>query len=220
MDSLGGRASGSYVGMTVTGGPAPTGLPLVPVRVGDDGVLRGLPTRLDWYRYCNLQGSPGLQPDYAGDDSFRYHRHPELLERAREAGLWWTERIGEVVMAADFLHVGDGAPVRWRSDGAVDTGVMQAIVLRVRPEDYPASVRQEFVRDGFLAALSHCTHLCCIAGYRESSEAAEAWGAAGDQVFCVCHGASYDPTKVARYALPPYDGSGPRPRDEARPVEH
>lgn len=49
------RSNGSnfkYAGIRRSGGPAPVGLPIIPVVVNDD-VIEGLPDYVDWYTYCD-----------------------------------------------------------------------------------------------------------------------------------------------------------------------
>lgn len=197
-----------YYGARVVGGPAPKGLPLVPVRRRDDGVLEGVPDQMHAYRYCQLEGAPGLRDDYAGDNVLRYYETPGWLEAAEDDAtpLWYRDRIGEPVHAADFPGVGAGAAVRWRSDGQFDRMVIRMSVIRVEPDAYPAAVRDRFVPDGFVGMLAHCTHFCCVAGWQNSdairdypvSDGRDAW----ETVFCVCHGAAFDPYDVRIYRTP------------------
>ena len=49
------RSNGSnfkYVGIRRTGGPAPVGLPLIPIVMNGD-MIEGLPDYVDWYTYCD-----------------------------------------------------------------------------------------------------------------------------------------------------------------------
>ncbi len=85
-----------YVGIRNTDGPAPRGLPIVPLRVTDSGHLEGrwpdpeTITKRDgtevtvaredvggitydtrWFQYCGVQSLPGIAPDAEADNSFR-----------------------------------------------------------------------------------------------------------------------------------------------------
>jgi Rieske Fe-S protein len=90
-----GGGSTRYVGIQNTQGPAPRGLPLVPVEINDDGVLEGrwpsvetVETRdgteykvareqlggieysSKWFQYCGVQSFAGTQPDADADNRF------------------------------------------------------------------------------------------------------------------------------------------------------
>lgn len=201
-----------YVGAELRGGPGYNGLPLVPVRVRDDGVLEGVPEPrlMAAYRYCGMQGAPGLQAGYDGDDVLRYDELEGYLELADDRGidLWYRGKIGEPVHASDFPELLAGAPARWRSEGQTGQNVVRLLVLHVHESTYPRSVQDRFAPDGFVGLTAACTHLCCTAGYRRSEVARErgAW----DHVFCDCHFAHWDPLAVRRYRMPasgrPSDG--------------
>ena len=45
-------ATFNYAGIRRAGGPAPVGLPIIPIQLNGD-VLEGLPDYLDWYTYCD-----------------------------------------------------------------------------------------------------------------------------------------------------------------------
>ena len=91
-----GGGSVEYVGIQNTDGPAPRGLPIIPIDITDDGVLTGrwpevkTETRRDgtevkvaresvggltydskWFQYCGVQSLPGAQPDADADNTFR-----------------------------------------------------------------------------------------------------------------------------------------------------
>lgn len=212
----GGQVAGGrpYFGLAAVWGPVPRGLPLVPVRIGGDGNLVGLTTHLDTYRYCNLGGAPGLDEGFTQDNTFVYDRNPDLVASLGEsAETWWRSNLGRKVHGDDFPHMGAGAPVKWRSQGQEDQNVIRGVVIRVRPEDYPGQVRREFVVHGYLCALTHCTHFCCIAGYRESETALEQ-GVFDSSVFCECHSGVFDVRDVRVYHTP---ASG-RPSEDGVPV--
>ncbi|WP_340100989.1 ubiquinol-cytochrome c reductase iron-sulfur subunit [Salinibaculum salinum] len=91
-----GGGSVEYVGIRNTDGPAPRGLPIVPLRTTDDGTLEGVwpevetKTRRDgtevkvaeteiggfpysskWFQYCGVQTLPGAQPGADADNTLR-----------------------------------------------------------------------------------------------------------------------------------------------------
>lgn len=201
-----------YLGATVQAGPAPQGVPLVPLAADGEGRLRGNPDPpevgravLDWYRYCGHDASPVLRPEYAGDETLRYSVPKDKLPaieayaaegRRADAG-WFLPHAGAPARVADFRAVGFGAPVAWR-------GEVTATVLKVDPAslEVPAALRE--VVDGFLvptpdgAALmaysNFCKHLCCAPGWHETRLAASF--EAEDKLYCSCHHSVYDPLRV------------------------
>jgi Rieske Fe-S protein len=142
-----GGGSVTYVGIQNTAGPAPRGLPLVPIRITDDGHLAGrwpdveTITRRDgtevklartelggltydtrWFQFCGVQSYKGAQPDADADNLFK-----------TKGGYEWTkdlERGAPVPVDAfsDYEEWGNGIGqdglgkplnVKWRtvSDG-------------------------------------------------------------------------------------------------------
>ncbi len=193
-----------YVGAKKMAGPAPRGLPLLPVTVGDDGVVRGRPSLLGepilgWYRYCGHGEAPGLQEGYEGDEVLRYFVPASQL--AGGADPWFRDRLGEPVRFRD-LEPGRAAAARWRSEGAEGKDVVTVLLMRVRGGEVALEGVDRRVADalglaqGLVAMVSFCTHFCCVPGYRNPS--AGAGGSEGD-VFCSCHGSVYDPYTLARY---------------------
>ena len=55
MNSNRNRSNGAtfnYAGIKVSGGPAPVGLPIIPVQMNGDNI-EGITDYLDWYTYCD-----------------------------------------------------------------------------------------------------------------------------------------------------------------------
>ena len=49
------RSNGSeftYVGIKCSGGPAPVGMPLIPIKMNGD-IIEGVPDYIDWLTYCD-----------------------------------------------------------------------------------------------------------------------------------------------------------------------
>jgi hypothetical protein len=42
-----------YAGIARAGGPAPVGLPIIPINVNSEGIIEGQTTYLDWLTYCD-----------------------------------------------------------------------------------------------------------------------------------------------------------------------
>lgn len=203
-----------YFGAHRVGGPAPVGVPYVPITV-EDGVFvakTSLPRLagreldpLAWHAYCGLQRAPGVKPGYAGDNVLCCSA-PE--EKLRVLTPWYKGLVGQPLRPEHFPDAGFGAPFAWRSQGETDPFVLRGVLVRVdasevrhvRDVRLPAKplrddefdfVRREVFWGDYVAVNAACTHFCCTAGYRESRAIAEprnGW----DNLFCLCHNANFD----------------------------
>lgn len=153
-----------YIGSTLVSGPAPQGIPLIPLREVD-GVVVGNPefkrddegwredvykqdgTVLDWYRYCGHEETPGLLPDYddADENVLRYFLLPEKLASTKAAGidLWYRDLIdakekenSRAVAPGDFREVGLGAGFYWRSHKQFQKNIITGIVMRLNKKAF------------------------------------------------------------------------------------
>ncbi|MES3516653.1 MAG: Rieske 2Fe-2S domain-containing protein [Natronomonas sp.] len=148
-----------FVGIERVSGPAPRGMPYVPVEVDSEGYIRGRwpdaeevteagitftvaeeelggqRYSTEWFQYCGRQNSPGVVPDEDQDNYFRSISGPDYE--------WQQEEMDE----GDRLHidhlddyetwgndvgnegVGKPASCRWRSEG-VDDGRLPVTVIR------------------------------------------------------------------------------------------
>lgn len=129
----------AYYGLHRVDGPAPRGVPLIPLVLGRRGEFEGRP-RLDalpegatvagdvlaWYRYCGHDAAPGLREDYDGDSVLRYFVPPN----ARDA--WFAPRAGEPLRPEHF-EVGAAAHFAWRSEGATGADVLTGLLTLASP---------------------------------------------------------------------------------------
>jgi Rieske Fe-S protein len=164
--SGGGGGITQFFGIERVDGPAPRGMPMIPIRIDDEGYLQGffpewetvtqqglevqvareeiggIEYGAQWFQYCGVQTYPGLQPDADQDDYFRYADNPPYQ--------WQTEEVS----AGDRIHVDDfadyeswgndigeagiGKPAMgtWRSEGVGGSGTMPIQVLRIPPDDW------------------------------------------------------------------------------------
>ncbi|HLE97688.1 MAG TPA: hypothetical protein VI997_09995, partial [Candidatus Thermoplasmatota archaeon] len=201
-------------------GPAPRGVPLIPIRARDDGLLEGrarieavplsssIATQdagpvdaLAWYRYCGHQDAPGLRHDWTADSLLRFF----VPTGARP---WYADREGAPIRVADLAEPGAAAAFQWRSVGETGTSVLTGAVVRVAPGApreparlVPPAKRWKpgdaevlaasFLADGLLAASTFCTHFCCLPAYRDATLA------------CPCHNSVFSFEEVAVYSFPP-----------------
>jgi Rieske Fe-S protein len=229
----------SYPGMRVLpGSPAPYGLPLIPLEITDDGILRGRPDaaedQLKWYKYCSHERAPGTFQGFESDNVLRYDVSEEKVAKGFDA--WFTEHIDEEVHYSDFPkdtpdeqwegYPGSGAAFRWRSEGVEPESKISGIIVRAPKEELgfmstvPTPIADE-IREGwfpehpddpddiFMACCSFCTHFCCVPDFH-TAELAISSGY-GDTIFCTCHLSRYDPFQIETYnrTIFEYPDAGP-----------
>jgi Rieske Fe-S protein len=157
---VGGGAT-TFVGIERIAGPAPRGMPMIPVRIDEEGDLLGywpeeeetqeagrtvtiaeeeLGGQLyssEWFQYCGVETYPGIRPGVDQDNYFRY---------AEGSPYEWQQNDvepGDVANVEDFADYeswsneigeeenGKPATVTWRSQGASDEQTMPVQVLRI-----------------------------------------------------------------------------------------
>jgi Rieske Fe-S protein len=134
----GGRTN--FFGIENVAGPAPRGMPIIPVEITDDGELRGqtpqraeevegsdgfngsgVPYTWSWFQYCGIQSYAGLNPDADEDNFFRATPGSYDWMSDVEAGEPLT-----VDMFSDYENwnndigqggIGKPATASWRSEG-------------------------------------------------------------------------------------------------------
>jgi nitrite reductase/ring-hydroxylating ferredoxin subunit len=206
----------AYLGAVVASGPAPQGVPLVPLAVGA-GELEARPSTpsfgsvLDWYRYATHVADPWLLPEHvAADERLRYRltedREDSVRALAAEQGrprfTWFLDKAGEVARPEDFREIGDGAPFMWRPQGPEGYPV---IVLKVDPGSLRADAAiRTVLREEFLVATPDgaaligfsavCKHFGCAPGWNDSRQATQ--HDALDKLYCSCHHSVYDPFRI------------------------
>lgn len=197
-----------YIGATLVGGPAPQGVPLMPlvadakgdlsVNPAPEGVEGGV---LNWYKYCSHEKTTGLQTSFRSPDEYiRYFLTPEKMASIVEG--WYLDKLGRVANVADFAEVGRGAGFKWRSEGQTGKNIITGIIIKIDPKKLEFNqANEEVVRSQFLvptddgnalvAYSSFCKHFCCVPGWHESplAQAQGVW----DMMFCTCHLSVYDP---------------------------
>ena len=223
LTTAGGVGGGQTVAMTIehTGGPAPRGLPQIPVRVDDDGFIEGIWPEVqtiedegfeievareerggrtyagEWFQYCGIESQENVRPNFESDNIFR--ANPGTYDWQDE-----TYDAGDRIHIDDFDDydswgnnvgndgVGKPASATWRSEDA-DASLNAVVIRSERIEE--AAQDDEWLAastdQGFMAYLNVCTHFCCIPGYKELEESARY--NAEDGAYCVCHQSTYDP---------------------------
>ena len=141
--SGGGRTE--FFGIENTEGPAPRGMPIIPIEITDDGELRGkapstqdslsdqekqegfngsgVPYTFSWFQYCGVQSYAGLNPELDADNFFRASGSPPAAYE------WQQDVSGGTPLTVDMFddyeswgngigRPGVGKPARatWRSE--------------------------------------------------------------------------------------------------------
>jgi Rieske Fe-S protein len=137
-----------YYGAHRVGGPAPRGVPLVPITV-QGGTFVGKITLpffdvkaqqqdpsktinvLDWYKYCGHSGAPGLQPGFTQDNTLSYFIASEKLKVITP---WFKDLIGQPIRPEHFPAENFGASFVWRSQGQAGTSLMTGVIVKTPPE--------------------------------------------------------------------------------------
>lgn len=240
LTTSGGVGGGATTAMTIaqTGGPAPRGLPQIPVEVTDDGYLKGIwpdvttvtqegkeieVAQMDlggktysgeWFQYCGVESQENIDPNFESDNMFRaapgkYDWQDETYESGDQIHIDDFQDYEEWGNGIGSDGVGKPASVRWRSEDADSD--LNALVIRSKLiED--AAENDEWVSastdQGFMAYLNVCTHFCCIPDYKVLEESARYDAENG--TYCVCHQSVYDPFTLEEALFI----ARPRPDDE------
>lgn len=216
-----------YWGARRVDGPAPQGVPLIPIKANDKGEIEGQAdfdatpisgagndSILEWYRYCGHDESPAFEKGHTNDNVLRYFNNPAKVATAAKdlgAPLWYAGKLGQIVTVADFAGMppGTGAPFKWRSEDLEGNDIVTGIIIKIDPaarkgedaSDFMASSGGPDAPKDLIAFSSYCAHFCCVPGFKESKEALAAdWF---ENMYCTCHNSVYDPLQVRRYKFPP-----------------
>lgn len=209
-----------YIGARRVLGPAPQGIPLIPLQVNAAGLVEGVPKlegaavehSLEWYRYCGHDESPAFDPGFTDDNVLRYFNNPAKVQKAaQELGqpLWYAQKLNQPIRADDFTEVGRGAPFRWRSEKLEGNDIVTGILVKVDPgelkgEDvkpFMAKSREDLPEPDLVAFSSYCAHFCCVPGYQESK--IPLGKDLFDMIYCTCHDSVYNPRMMKKYLFPP-----------------
>jgi Rieske Fe-S protein len=161
------QASGAGGGSTQayaienTSGPAPRGMPQIPLEIDDEGFLKGvwpdvtteqqggIPVQIaeiqdfkgsgttystEWFQYCGVESYAGIQPDYDSENYFRVGSNPGYE--------WQSEAYSE----GDRLHVDDFSDYREWTNGVGDPGIGKGATGRWRSEDAEDVIPIQVVR--------------------------------------------------------------------------
>ena len=149
-----------FIGIENTDGPAPRGMPLVPLEIDDEGALRGIWPEVQtetvggrevtiaeseingvtysssWYQYCGIQNYAGLDPSADQDNYFRSVGSPP-------PGFTWQSEEKE---AGDKLFVEDFDDYEEWGNGIGNDGVGKPAAANWRSDGDVQSIPVQVVR--------------------------------------------------------------------------
>jgi Rieske Fe-S protein len=150
-----GGGTTEFFGIENTAGPAPRAMPMLPVRIDNEGYIRGrypeITTQMvqgeeiqvpqedlggitysaEWFQFCGVQGYRGIQPSYDGDNYLRYASGAPYE--------WQSDLAGDRVNIEDFddyetwgndigkAGIGKPAMCTWRSQDTENTIPVQVL---------------------------------------------------------------------------------------------
>jgi Rieske Fe-S protein len=147
-----GAGGGSTQAMAIenTDGPAPRGMPQIPIEIDSEGYLKGVWPEVktveqqgvqiqiaetedyggsgvaytsEWFQYCGVESYAGIEPDYDSDNYFISGSNPGYD--------WQSEAYSE----GDRLHVDDFSDYREWGNGVGQSGIGKGATGRWRSED-------------------------------------------------------------------------------------
>ncbi|MHB8585905.1 MAG: hypothetical protein ACYDDF_08750 [Thermoplasmatota archaeon] len=133
----------TYWGFHKVGGPAPRGVPLIPLKLVG-GSFHGNPTAtgpggvdiLNWYKYCGHSEAKGLESNFPSNSQLTYFISDERLAQIEAQGLtvWYKDLLGQPIKPGDFPGPAYGAGFIWRSEGQSGTSVLTGVIIRAPRE--------------------------------------------------------------------------------------
>ena len=147
----GGGGITTFRGVKNTGGPAPRGMPQIPIEIDEEGFLKGVFPEAEekminnkpvtvaekeiagltyspkWFQYCGVQTYKGVRPEADMDNYFRYKDSDKYD---------WQSEVAE---AGDKVHVDDFDDYADWGNGIGESGLGKPAMVTWRLQDVPAS---------------------------------------------------------------------------------
>ncbi|MFC6989371.1 ubiquinol-cytochrome c reductase iron-sulfur subunit [Haloplanus sp. GCM10025708] len=210
-----------------TGGPAPRGMPQIPLEIDSEGYIRGIWPSVEtvtqggrqiqvaemdlggstysseWFQYCGVEGYQGIQPSYESDNYFRSGSSPAYT---------WQQNAksqGDRFHVDDFSNyeewgngigqagLGKPATGTWRSQDASDVIPIQ-VVRSTQVEE--AAQDDEWLQASTQEGFIAWLNKCthfCCVPGYKQTESAAKFDAS-NEVYCQCHQSTYDPYSVVQ----------------------
>ena len=210
-----------------TDGPAPRGMPQIPIEIDSEGYIKGVWPDVEtvtqggrqvqiaemdlggstysseWFQYCGVEGYAGIQPGYESDNYLRTGSNPayDWQSNSKEEG----DRF-HVDDFSDYEEWGNGigtagtgkpASGRWRSEDADDVIPIQ-LLRSTRIEE--AAQDNEWLQASTDQGFIAWLNKCthfCCVPGYKQSGDAARFGNANG-VYCQCHQSIYDPFSLVQ----------------------
>jgi Rieske Fe-S protein len=210
-----------------TGGPAPRGMPQIPIEIDSEGYIKGVWPEVktvtqggrqiqvaemdmggstyssEWFQYCGVEGYAGIQPSYESENYFRSGSAPpyDWQSQSKEEG----DRF-HVDDFSDYKEWGNGigqagtgkpASGRWRSEDASDVIPIQ-LIRSTRIEE--AAKDDEWLQASTSEGFIAWLNKCthfCCVPGYKQSADAGRFGNPNN-VYCQCHQSTYDPFNLVQ----------------------
>ncbi|MFB6101971.1 MAG: ubiquinol-cytochrome c reductase iron-sulfur subunit [Haloplanus sp.] len=210
-----------------TDGPAPRGMPQIPLEIDSEGYVRGIWPKVEtvtqggrqiqiaemdlggstytseWFQYCGVEGYQGIQPGYESDNYFRSGSNPayDWQSSSKEQG----DRF-HVDDFSDYKTWGNGigtagigkpATGTWRSQDAEDVIPIQ-LLRSERIEE--AAKDDEWLQASTAEGFIAWLNKCthfCCVPGYKQTQDAARFNAANG-VYCQCHQSVYDPFSIVQ----------------------
>ncbi|MFH5801086.1 ubiquinol-cytochrome c reductase iron-sulfur subunit [Haladaptatus sp. CMAA 1911] len=155
-----GGGSTEYMAMKNIDGPAPRGMPQIPIEIDDEGFVKGvfpepeekkvqgrtitvaekqiggITYSSEWFQYCGVQTYAGVDPKADQDDYFRYKEGAKYEWQSQEVSAGNKVHIDDFsdykTWGNDIGKAGVGKPalVTWRSQDVPSSETMTAQIIR------------------------------------------------------------------------------------------
>ncbi|WP_224334154.1 ubiquinol-cytochrome c reductase iron-sulfur subunit [Haloprofundus halobius] len=206
-------------------GPAPRGMPQIPVEIDDDGNIRGIWPEVktveqngveveiaemqlggttyssEWFQYCGVESYEGLSPSYESDNYFLSDSAPPYSWQQE------SKSEGDQINISDFedyeswgngigqAGIGKPASATWRSEDAEDVIPVQ-MIRSTRIEE--AAQNNQWLQASTSQGVIAWLNKCthfCCVPGYKTTGSSATFGGA-DAVYCQCHQSVYDPFSV------------------------
>ncbi|MFB6108276.1 MAG: ubiquinol-cytochrome c reductase iron-sulfur subunit [Haloplanus sp.] len=208
-------------------GPAPRGMPQIPLEIDSDGYLKGIwpdvTTKVEggrevkiaemelggstfsseWYQYCGVEGYDGIQPGFESDNYFRSDASPayEWQKQAKSKGdRFHVDDFSEYKTWGNGIgKSGLGMPATgtWRSQNTSDIIPIQII----RSESIQQAAQEsEWVKASTAEGFVAWLDKCthfCCVPGFKQTPNSANFDAQND-VYCPCHQSVYDPFQIVQ----------------------
>lgn len=234
-----------FMGIEQIGGPAPRGMPLIPVEIDDEGVISGrwpevveeqvegqtvylaqediggITYSSQWFQYCGKQTSPALLPRAEQDNRF--------LSSGQSQYEWQSDlEDGAPLTLSDFDDyeewgngigdegVGKPAAATWRSDG-LESGETLGVVVMRSPLIEEAAQDDEFLEAATQDGVFAYLNVCTHFCCVPGYKVSESAERVsdGNTIYCQCHASIYDPFTILEQSFLSF----PQPDDVQLPEE-